>query len=94
MASLFDKINLTSILIALSILTVFAIFQVIDHVEYNLAFGSFHETSIIPITSESEFLTYDDLITGFGMKYRLRFLLPEKAIQIRIRQGLVLWLKI
>jgi hypothetical protein len=69
MASLFDKINLTSILIALSILTVFAIFQVIDHVEYNLAFGSFHETPIIPITSESEFLTYDDLITGFGMKY-------------------------
>ena len=69
MASLFDKINLTSILIALSILTVFAIFQVIDHVEYNLAFGSFHENPIIPITSESEFLTYDDLITGFGMKY-------------------------
>src|SRR5206468_9569703 len=69
MASLFDKINLTSILIALSILTVFAIFQVIDHVEYNLVFGSFHENPIIPITSESEFLTYDDLITGFGMKY-------------------------
>jgi hypothetical protein len=69
MASLFDKINLTSILIALSILTVFAIFQVIDHVEYNLAFGSFHENPIIAITLESEFLTYDDLITGFGMKY-------------------------
>jgi len=69
MASLFDKINLTSILIALSILTVFAIFQVIDHVEYNSAFGSFHENPIIPITSESEFLTYDDLITGFSIKY-------------------------
>jgi len=69
MASLFDKINLTSILIALSILTVFAIFQVIDHVEYNSAFGSFHENPIIPITSESEFLTYDDIITGFSIKY-------------------------
>src|SRR5213594_1051296 len=69
MASLFDKINLTSILIALSILTVFAIFQVIDHVEYNSAFGSFHENPIIPITSESEFLTYDDLITRFSIKY-------------------------
>ena len=69
MASLFDKINLASILIALSILTVFAIFQVIDHVEYNSAFGSFHENPIIPITSESEFLTYDDIITGFSMKY-------------------------
>jgi len=69
MASLFDKINLTSILIALSILTVFAIFQVIDHVQYNSAFGSIHANPIIPITSESEFLTYDDLITGFGMKY-------------------------
>jgi hypothetical protein len=69
MPSLFDKINLTSILIALSILTVFAIFQVIDHVEYNSAFATLHENPIIPITSESEFLTYDDLITGFGMKY-------------------------
>ena len=63
MASLFDKINLTSILIALSILTAFAIFQVIDHVEYNSAFGSFHENPIISITSESDFLTYDDIIT-------------------------------
>ena len=69
MASLFDKINITSILIALSILTVFAIFQVIDHVDYNSAFGSFHENPIIPITSESDFLTYDDIITGFSMKY-------------------------
>jgi hypothetical protein len=69
MPSLFDKINLTSILIALSILTVFAIFQVINHVEYNSAFATLHENPIIPITSDSEFLTYDDLITGFGMKY-------------------------
>ena len=69
MASLFDEINLTSILTALSILTVFAIFQVINHVEYNSAFATLHENPIIPITSESEFLTYDDLITGFSMKY-------------------------
>jgi hypothetical protein len=69
MAALFDKINLTSVLIAISILTVFSIFQIIDHVEYNSAFGSLHENPIIPITSEPEFLTYDDLITGFSMKY-------------------------
>ena len=69
MASLFDEINLTSILIALSILTVFTIFQVINHVEYTSALASFHGNPIIPITSESEFLTYDDLITGFSMKY-------------------------
>src|SRR5678815_5423612 len=69
MASLFDEINLTSILIALSILTVFAIFQVINDVEYTSAFASFHENPIVPITSESEFLTYDDIIAGFSMKY-------------------------
>ena len=68
MASLFDEINLTSILIALSILTVFAVFQVVD-VKSNSAFGSFHENPIFPIASDSEFLTYDDLITGFSMKY-------------------------
>ena len=55
-------------LIALSILTVFAVFQVVD-VESNSAFGSFHENPIIPIASDSEFLTYDDLITGFSIKY-------------------------
>lgn len=69
MASLLDEINLTSILIALSILTVFTIFQVIDHIEYNSAFGSFHENPIIPIALDSEFLTYDDLLSGFSMKY-------------------------
>ena len=69
MASLFDEINLTSILIALSILTVFAIFQVINHVEYTSAFASFHENPIITIGLDSEFLTYDDIITGFSIKY-------------------------
>ncbi|HEX2306018.1 MAG TPA: PsbP-related protein [Nitrososphaeraceae archaeon] len=69
MPSLFDEINQISISIALSILTVFAIFQVMEHDEYNLAFGSFHGNPIIPIALESEFLTYDDIITGFSMKY-------------------------
>jgi len=40
-----------------------------NFVEHNLAFGLFHENPIIPIAIESEFLTYDDLITGFSMKY-------------------------
>lgn len=68
MASLFDEISLTSILVALSILTVFAVFQVVG-VEFNSAFGSFHQNQIIPIASDSEFLTYDDLIAGFSIKY-------------------------
>jgi eukaryotic-like serine/threonine-protein kinase len=69
MPSLFDEINQISISITISILTVFAIFQVMESAEYNLAFGSFHRNPIIPITLESEFLTYDDIITGFSMKY-------------------------
>jgi hypothetical protein len=69
MASIFDEIILTNLLIALSILTVFTTFHVIDHVEYNWAFGLFHENPIIPIALESEFLTYDDLISGFSVKY-------------------------
>jgi eukaryotic-like serine/threonine-protein kinase len=66
MPSLFDEISIS---IAISILTVFAIFQVMENAEYNLAFGSFHRNPIIPIALESEFLTYDDIITGFSMKY-------------------------
>jgi eukaryotic-like serine/threonine-protein kinase len=69
MPSLFDEINQISILIAISILTVFAIFQVTEHADYNLAFGSFHGNPIIPMALDSEFLTYDDIITGFSMKY-------------------------
>jgi hypothetical protein len=69
MPSLFDEINQISISIAISILTVFAIFQVMEYAEYNLAFGSFHMNPILPIALESEFLTYDDIITGFSMKY-------------------------
>ncbi|HEY9399247.1 MAG TPA: PsbP-related protein [Nitrososphaeraceae archaeon] len=69
MVSLFDEINQISVSIALSILTVFAIFQVMEHAEYNLAFGSFHGNPIIPMALESEFLIYDDLIAGFSMKY-------------------------
>lgn len=69
MGSLFDEINLTSIFIALSILSVFSVIQLLDHLEYNSAFGLLHENLIIPVASDSEFLTYDDLITGFSMKY-------------------------
>jgi eukaryotic-like serine/threonine-protein kinase len=69
MPSLFDEINQISISIAISILTVFAIFQVMEYAEYNLAFGSFYRNPILPIALESEFLTYDDIITGFSMKY-------------------------
>ncbi len=69
MPSLFDEINQISISIAISVLTVFAIFQVMEHAEYNLAFGSFHGNPIIPMALESEFLTYDDLIAGFSIKY-------------------------
>jgi eukaryotic-like serine/threonine-protein kinase len=41
----------------------------VEHADYNLAFGSFHGIPIIPMGLETEFLTYDDLITGFSIKY-------------------------
>ena len=69
MTSIFNDINRNSLSIGLSVFAVFSIFLIIDFVEHNLAFGLFHENPIIPITIESEFLTYDDLITGFSMKY-------------------------
>ncbi|HEY7696412.1 MAG TPA: PsbP-related protein [Nitrososphaeraceae archaeon] len=69
MTSIFDDINRSSVPIGLSVFAVFSIFLIVGFVEHNLAFGLFHENSIIPIAAESEFLTYDDLITGFSMKY-------------------------
>ena len=66
---LFDDMNHTKISIALSVLTIFSIFLIVDYLEHTLAFGSFHENSIITIGLDSEFLTYDDLITGFSIKY-------------------------
>ena len=66
---LFDEINHTKISIALSVLTIFSIFLIVDYLEHNLAFGSFHENPIITIGLDSEFLTYDDIITGFSIKY-------------------------
>ena len=66
---LFDEINRTKILIALSVLTIFSIFLILDYLEHNPAFGSFHENPIITIGLDSEFLTYDDIITGFSIKY-------------------------
>jgi hypothetical protein len=69
MTSIFNDINRTSVSIGLSVFAVFSIFLIIDFVEHNLAFGLFHDNPIIPIAVESEFLTYDDLITGFSMKY-------------------------
>jgi hypothetical protein len=69
MTSIFDDINRSSVPIGLSVFAVFSIFLIVGVVEHNLAFGLFHENSIIPIAAESEFLTYDDLITGFSMKY-------------------------
>ena len=71
MTYLFTGINSTRISIVLSILTVFAIVHtIINYLEYNLAFGSFHENPMVPIPiSVSEYLTYDDLITGFSIKY-------------------------
>jgi eukaryotic-like serine/threonine-protein kinase len=66
---LFDEMNHTKISIALSVLTIFSIFLIVDYLEHNLAFGSFHENSIITIGLDSEYLTYDDLITGFSIKY-------------------------
>lgn len=65
---LFDEMNHTKLSIALSVLTIFSIF-LIDYLEHNLAFGSFHENPIITIGLDSEFLTYDDIITGFSIKY-------------------------
>jgi eukaryotic-like serine/threonine-protein kinase len=66
---LFDEINQTKISIAVSVLTIFSIFLIVDYLEHNLAFGSFHENPIITIGLDSEFLTYDDIITGFSIKY-------------------------
>jgi eukaryotic-like serine/threonine-protein kinase len=66
---LFDEINRTKISIALSVLTIFSIFLIVDYLEHNPAFGSFHENPIITIGLDSEFLTYDDIITGFSIKY-------------------------
>jgi eukaryotic-like serine/threonine-protein kinase len=66
---LFDEINHAKISIALSVLTIFSIFLIVDYLEHNLAFGSFHENPIITIGLDSEFLTYDDIITGFSIKY-------------------------
>jgi hypothetical protein len=65
---LFDEMNHTKLSIALSVLTIFSIF-LIDYLEHNLAFGSFHENPIITIGLDSEFLTYDDIISGFSIKY-------------------------
>ena len=66
---LFDEMNHTKISIALSVLTIFSIFLIVDYLEHNIAYGSFHENSIITIGLDSEFLTYDDIITGFSIKY-------------------------
>jgi hypothetical protein len=66
---LFDEMNHNKTSIALSVLTIFSIFLIVDYLEHNLAFGSFHENSIITIGLDSEFLTYDDIITGFSIKY-------------------------
>jgi hypothetical protein len=57
MKSIFDDINRTSLSIAFSVFAVFSIFLIIGYIENNKAFG------------QSDFLTYDDLITGFSMKY-------------------------
>lgn len=65
---LFDEMNHTKLSIALSVLIIFSIF-LIDYLEHNVAFGSFHENPIITIGLDSEFLTYDDIITGFSIKY-------------------------
>ena len=69
MTSIFDDINRSSVPIGLSIFAVFSIILIIEFVDHNQAFGLFHENHIIPIAVESDFLTYDDLITGFSMKY-------------------------
>jgi len=69
MTSIFNDVNRSSVSIVLSIFAVFSIFLIIEFVEHNLVFGLFHENPVIPIAVESEFLTYDDLISGFSMKY-------------------------
>ena len=69
MTSIFDDINRSSLSIALSVSAIFSIFLIIDYFEHNVAFALFNENPIIPIAVESEFLTYDDIITGFSMKY-------------------------
>ena len=61
--------NHTKLSIVLSALTIFSIFLIVDYLEHNLAFGSFHENPIITVGLDSEFLTYDDIITGFSIKY-------------------------
>ena len=66
---IFDEMNHTKLSIVLSALTIFSIFLIVDYLEHNLAFGSFHENPIITIGLDSEFLTYDDIITGFSIKY-------------------------
>ena len=66
---LFDETNDTKISIALSVVAIFSIFLIINYLEHNLAFGLFHENPIVTIGLDSEFLTYDDLITGFSIKY-------------------------
>ena len=57
MRSIFGDINYTSLSIAFSIFAVFSIILIIGYIENNKAFG------------QSDFLTYDDLITGFSIKY-------------------------
>lgn len=57
MRSIFGDINYTSLSIAFSVFAVFSIILIIGYIENNKAFG------------QSDFLTYDDLITGFSMKY-------------------------
>jgi hypothetical protein len=69
MTSIFDDLNRSRISIALSVFAISSIFLVIDYFEHNMAFALFHENPIIPISVESEFLTYDDIITGFSIKY-------------------------
>lgn len=66
---LFDEMNHTKLSIILSVLTIFSILLIVDYLEHNLAFGSIHENPIITIDLDSEFLTYDDIITGFSIKY-------------------------
>lgn len=57
MRSIFGDINHTSLSIAFSVFAIFSIILIIGYIENNKAFG------------QSDFLTYDDLITGFSMKY-------------------------
>jgi eukaryotic-like serine/threonine-protein kinase len=57
---MFDNMNLRRVSVASSVFAVFSVFSiflVIDYIQHNKAFG------------QSDFLTYDDLITGFSIKY-------------------------